>query len=183
MSFPYVELKRLTNHQRRRLRDEVLPKTFDRNGLNRFLSEEIGEITLEQISTDSNLITQFDEVLGWFSDNDRAGEFCDAVQRKFPQQQSLLEQILSDTRTSFRRSPLDDYLHLFDRADQETLFFDALSGFPEHSPVPPVVVVISGLPEDEADLMLVRIMQRAIPALYGEPYQKTVPHMLNWVTT
>jgi hypothetical protein len=93
MSFPYVELKRLTNHQRRRLRDEVLPKTFDRNGLNRFLSEEIGEITLEQISTDSNLITQFDEVLGWFSDNDRAGEFCDAVQRKFPQQQSLLEQI------------------------------------------------------------------------------------------
>jgi hypothetical protein len=183
MSFSFIELKQITNFQRRRLRDEVLLKRYDRASLKRLLTEDLGGRTLEQISSDSNFITQCDEVLGWFSDNNLAGKFCDAVRLEFPQQQGLLEQILSDTSTGFHRSPLRDYLYLFDRADQETLFLDALSVFPEQSPVPPVVVVISGLPDDEADLMLVRIMQRAIPALYGAPYQKTVPHMLNWVTT
>jgi hypothetical protein len=182
MPIQLLQIKQITGLQRRRLLDEIVLKSFDREALDRFLGDRFTR-TLQQLSSDANFIKQCEQVVDWFNDNRLIGEFCNELHGAFPNRAALLEEILSDKRTSSGRNPLRDYLYLFDRADEEDLFVDALLAFPEHSPVPPVVVVISGVPEDEAYLMLDRIMQRAIPRLYGSPYQKEVPYMLNWVTT
>jgi len=62
------------------------------------------------------------------------------------------------------------------RIDQETAFTEAVCKIPENDLAPPFVVMISGVFEDEVNLMLERIVKQSMLVFY--PPQKRVPYAL-----
>ena len=78
-------------------------------------------------------------------------------------------------------APLRDYMHLVDRIDQENGIYTRRSArFPENDLAPPFVVMISGVFEDEVNLMLERIVKQSMLVFY--PPQKRVPYALEMGT-
>jgi hypothetical protein len=172
-----------SNWQRKRLHDELLIKRFNREEFKRFLFENL-DTNFDVITSNSDFVQQCYEVLRYLEDQHRIGEFCEILGRQFPASEAALTNILSDQRIGpLSGDALLDYLYLFDRTDEEYIFSDALAAFPEHSRVPPVVCVISGIREDEMDLMVDRLIVKTLRDLYGSVPQRRVPYRLTWTTT
>jgi hypothetical protein len=182
MAYVFTNVTQANFTQRGRLRDEILSGRFlDGDSLN-ILLNDIGNTTLEQVSpARSNLQVQFAAALEWISEQKLIGKFCTGVIKQWPDREvflsELFDRILSDTAT-VQGGALRDHIHLFDRVDQETIFTTAICRIPENEPVPPVVVMISGVFEDEVNLMLDRIVKKSILDCYSTPPQKRVPYVL-----
>lgn len=181
MTYIFTSVTQASSRQRQRLREEILKENFiDRSSLDLIL-RDIGKTTLEKVSSEANLRIQFEAALDWLNDGKLIGKFCTAVVKEWPDRNiflsELFDKILSETATMLG-GPLRDRLYLFDRVSQEAIFETAICQVPEHAPAPPVVVMISGVREDEVDLMLDRIVKKTILDCYTTPPQKSSSYVL-----
>jgi hypothetical protein len=182
MAYVFTNVTQATRRQRTRLRDAILIENnlIDSDSLN-LLLRDIGNTTLERVAEKGNLEDQFADALDWLSDQKLIGKFCIEVVKRWPYREDelskLFDKILSDTAT-VQGGPLHDQKHLFDRVNQETMFTTAICRTLPNVPQPPVVVMISGVADDDVNLMLERIVKVSILDCELPPPQKGTPYPL-----